>query len=123
MVALLNDAMIKYSATYSADTRIPGAVQRSVDYMWANDWIPTARAFIYLDGPCPGYDEGQVPAPDLNNMIVVGFGYVYQKTGQTAYRDHAEAIFAGGVSQAWLTGSKQFNENYTTGFHYLRYRQ
>jgi hypothetical protein len=26
------------------------------------------------------------------------------------------------VTQAWLTGSKQFNENYTSSFHYLRYR-
>jgi hypothetical protein len=123
MVGLLNDAMIKYSATYSADSRIPGAVQRAVDYMWASDWNPTGQAFIYLDGPCPGYDEGQVLAPDLNNIIVTGYGWVYQQTRQTIYRDHAEAIFAGGVTQAWLTGSKQFNENYTTSFHYLRYRQ
>jgi hypothetical protein len=123
MVGLVNDAMIKYSATYSADRRIPGAVQRSVDYMWAKDWNPTARAFIYLDGPCPGYDERQVPAPDLNNIIVTGFGWVYQQTKQITFRDQAEAIFGGGVSQAWLAGSKQFNENYTTSFHYLRYRQ
>ena len=123
MVGLLNDALIKYSAAFSADTRIPGAVQRSVDYMWAKDWNPAARAFIYLDGPCPDHDEKQAPAPDLNNLIVSGFGWVYQQTKQTAYRDHAEAIFAGGVSQAWLAGSKQFNENYTNSFHYLRYRQ
>ena len=123
MVGLVNDAMIKYSQTYSADTRIPGAVQRAVDYMWAHDWNPTGRAFIYLDGPCPGYDEGQVLAPDLNNIIVTGFGWTYQQTGQSVYRTNAETIFAGGVSQAWLAGSKQFNENYTTSFHYLRYRQ
>jgi hypothetical protein len=64
-----------------------------------------------------------VPAPDLNNIIVTGFGWTYQQTGQSAYRANAEAIFAGAVSQAWLAGSKQFNENYTTSFHYLRYRQ
>jgi hypothetical protein len=123
MVGLLNDALIKYSATFSADMRIPGAVQRSVDYMWAKDWNPTARAFIYLDGPCPDHDEKQAPAPDLNNLVVTSFGWIYQQTKQTAYRDHAEAIFAGGVTQAWLAGTKQFNENYTTSFHYLRYRQ
>jgi hypothetical protein len=123
MVGLLNDALIKYSQTYSADTRIPGAVQHAVDYMWAKDWNPTARAFIYLDGPCPGYDERQVPAPDLNNIIVTGFGWTYQQTGQSGYRANAEAILAGGVSQAWLDGSKQFNENYTASFHYLRYRE
>jgi hypothetical protein len=123
MVGVLNDAMVKYSTIYSADARIPGAVQRAVDYMWANDWNAAGRAFIYLDGPCPGYDEGQTLAPDLNNIIVTGFGWIYQQTKQTVYRDRAEAIFNGGVSQAWLVGSKQFNENYTTGYHYLRYRQ
>ncbi len=122
MVGLLNDALIKYHASFSADTRIPGAVQRSVDYMWAYDWNATARAFVYLDGPCPGYDEGQVPAPDLNNMIVGGFGWTYRQTGNSMYRDRAEQIFAGGVTQAWLTGSKQFNENYTSSFHYLAFR-
>jgi hypothetical protein len=123
MVGVLNDALIKYSATYSADTRIPGAIQRSVDYMWANDWNAAGQAFIYLDGPCTGHDEGQTLAPDLNNIVVTGFGWVYKQTGQTIYRDRAETMFAGGVTQAWLTGSKQFNEEYTTSFHYLRYRQ
>ena len=123
MVGLLNDALIKYFATFNADARIPGAVQRAVDFMWAKDWNPSARAFIYLDGPCPDHDEKQAPAPDLNNLVVTGFGWVYQQTKQTVYRDRAEAIFAGGVTQAWLGGSKQFNENYTTSFHYLRYRQ
>jgi hypothetical protein len=120
---MLNESLIKYSAAYSADARIPGAVQRAVDYMWAKDWSPTGRAFIYLDGPCPGHDENQVLAPDLNNMIVSSYGWIYQQTKQIAYRDQAEAILAGGVTQAWLTGSKQFNENYTSSFHYLRYRQ
>jgi hypothetical protein len=123
MVGLLNDALIKYSAAYSADARIPGAVQRAVDYMWTYDWNPTARAFVYLDGPCPGYDDNQIPAPDLNNLIVSGFGWTYQQTRQTVYRDRGEAIFGGGVTQAWLAGSKQFNESYTNSFHYLQYRR
>jgi hypothetical protein len=123
MVGVLNESLIKYATNYSADTRIPGAVQRSVDYMWANDWNAAGRAFVYLDGPCPRYDENQAPAPDLNNLVVSSFGYVYRQTGQAAYRDRGEAILAGGVTQAWLGGSKQFNENYNSSFHYLRYRQ
>ena len=58
MVGLLNDAFIKYYTHFTADTRIPGAIQRSIDYMWANDWRPAGQAFVYLGGPCPGHDEG-----------------------------------------------------------------
>jgi hypothetical protein len=123
MVGVLNDALIKYSATYSADTRIPGAIQRSVDYMWAKDWNAAGQGFVYLDGPCPEHDERQAPSPDLNNLIVSSFGWVYKQTGQSAYRDRGEAIFAGGVTKAWLAGSKQFNESYTSSYHYRRYRQ
>lgn len=123
MVGLLNDAFIKYYTHFQADPRIPGAVQRSVDYMWARDWRPAARAFVYLGGPCPGHDENQAPSPDLNNLIVNGFAWTARQTGNTVYRDQAEAIFAGGVAQAWLNGSKQFNENYTTSFRFLFYRQ
>jgi hypothetical protein len=72
---------------------------------------------------CPEHDEIQAASPDLNNLIVSSFGWVYKQTGQSAYRDHGEAIFAGGVTKAWLAGSKQFNESYTSSYHYLRYRQ
>ena len=123
MVGLLNDAMIKYHTNYDPDSRILPSVQKAVDYMWTYDWNASARAFVYLDGPCPGYDEGQVPAPDLNTLIVTGFGWVYQQTRTTAYRDRGEQVFAGGVAQAWLAGSKQFNEHYTSSFRYLGYRQ
>ena len=123
MVGLLNDAFIKYYTYFNADTRIPGSIQRAVDYMWANDWRAVPRAFVYLGGPCPGHDDGQAPAPDLNNLVVNGFGWTYQQTGNTVYRDRAEQIFAGGVAGAWLNGTKQFNENYTTSFRYLAYRQ
>ena len=123
MVGLLNDAFIKYYTHFSPDPRIPGAIQRSIDYMWVNDWRAGPRAFVYLGGPCPGHDEGQAPSPDLNNLVVNGFGWTYQQTGNTLYRDRAEQIFAGGVAGAWLNGSKQFNENYTTSFRYLAYRE
>jgi hypothetical protein len=122
MVGLLHDAFIKYYTAFQADSRIVPAMQRAADYMWASDWNASARAFVYLDGPCPGYDEGQVAAPDLNNLLVTGYGWLYQQTGTVAYRDRAEQIFSGGIDLSYLTGSKQFNEEYYTSFHYLAYR-
>lgn len=121
MVGLLNDALIKYHAHFNADARIPTAIQKSADYMWAHDWDSAAQAFVYLDGPCPADDGG--PAPDLNNLTVNGFAWTYQRTGNQAYRSRADQIFAGGVANAWLEGSKQFNQNYTSSYRYLSYRQ
>jgi hypothetical protein len=65
---------------------------------------------------------GMTPSPDLNNMLTAGFGWLLKQTGNTQYRDAGEAIFAGGVTQAYLSGTKQFNENYTSSFRYLGYR-
>ena len=121
MVGLLNDALIKYHSSFNADPRILVAIRKSADYMWAKDWNSTEQAFVYLDGPCPGDDGG--PKPDLNNLVVAGYGWVYRQTGNAVYRDHADKIFAGGVAKAWINGSKQFNQEYTTSYRYPAYRQ
>jgi len=44
-------------------------------------------------------------------------------SGNSTYKTEADAIFAGGVNQAFLTGYKQFNQNYTSSYRYLFYRQ
>jgi len=121
MVGLLNDALIKYHTFFNADTRILPAIRKSDDYMWTKDWIPAEHAFVYLDGPCD--EAGTDPAPDLNNLIVNGFAWVYKQTGNTVYRDRADEIFAGAVAKGWLNGSKQFNQQYTSSYRYPAYRQ
>jgi hypothetical protein len=117
MVGLLNDALIKYATTYQDDPRIQPAVQKAVDYLWAHDWDTATQAFMYLDGPCPGYDGP--PAPDLNNLVVVGFGWLYARTGTVSYRTAGDQVFAGAVTGAWLAGSKQFNQQYYDSYRYL----
>jgi hypothetical protein len=121
MVGLLNDALISYYTYFNPDPRILPAVQKSADYMWAHDWDSAAQAFVYLGGPCTG--GGREPAPDLNNLVVNGFGWIYQRTRDPAYRDRGDQIFAGAVAKAWLDGSKQFNQQYTSSFRYLAYRR
>jgi hypothetical protein len=121
MVGQLHDALIKYYMYFSPDSRIPTAIQKANDYMWTYDWNATAKGFIYLDGPCPGVD-GPV-APDLNNLIVNGFAWTFLMTQDATYRDRADQIFAGAVAGAYLVGSKQFNQEYTSSYRYLGYRQ
>jgi hypothetical protein len=82
---------------------------------------PGRRERLVRARPVPRHRRGQAAAPDLNNLIVNGFGWLYQRTQNTVYWDGAEQIFAGGVAGAWLSGSKQFNENSTTSLQYLAY--
>jgi hypothetical protein len=120
MVGMLNDVLTRYYDTFERDPRIVSSVKRSVDYLWANDWLPEAQSFAYIGGPC--YGEGRVAAGDLNNMISSGFGWVAKRTGDASYYTKGDAVFAGGVYGSWLFGSKQFNQAYASSFRYLGYR-
>jgi hypothetical protein len=123
MIGLLNDVLIKTYEQYRADPKILALITRGTDYLWNTQWNPSRRAFSYASVDCSSKKVGgRGPAPDLNNLIVTSFGWLYKKTGDARYHVAGEQIFAGGVEQAYLTGSKQFNENYTAGFRYLDYR-
>ncbi len=122
MLGMLNDAMIRYYDLPGTNKpAIESSVKRAVDYMWANNWVATAQAFQYL-GPnrCQGTIGG--PAPDLNLMVASGFGFVYQQTGNAAYRTNGDAVFTGGVNGAYIGGDKQFNQQFTSSYRYLGYR-
>ncbi|CAA9319918.1 MAG: hypothetical protein AVDCRST_MAG40-1408, partial [uncultured Gemmatimonadaceae bacterium] len=116
MVGLLNDAMVRYYNLFDRDARILPSIKKSADYMWANDWDANKQAFRYLTGE----GEGQ---PDLNNLIVSGYGFVYQQTRDVTYKTRGDAAFASGVAGAWYNGSKQFNEVYHNSFRYVTMRQ
>lgn len=124
MVGMLNDALIRYYETFERDPRILPAVRRAVDYMWARNWLSGAQSFQYLEGYCtsPYGDGDPSAAPDLNLMIVSGYGWVGRMTGDGSYYTKGDAVFAGGVTRAWIDGQKQFNQQYTSSYRYLTYR-
>jgi hypothetical protein len=119
MDALLTDVLILYYQRIERDPRIPQAIQRTLDYNWANSWLPADQSFKYLEGPCA---EGTGPSPDLNLFQVHSFGWMYAHSGNKTYRDRAEQIFAGGVGRSYLQGSKQFNQAYASSFRYFMFR-
>lgn len=119
MVGVLNDTLIDYYTMYEADPRILTAVKKSLDWLWNNTWDEQTQSFLYLEGNYGG--ESSEPAPDLNNMISSGFGWVYKMTGDETYKARGDKVFAGGIEGAWLEGSKQFNEQYTSSLKYLAY--
>jgi hypothetical protein len=120
MTGMVDDALIRYHTTFEADARIVPSVKRAVDYLWANDWLPQSQAFTYIAAACKDVTPGA--SPDLNNMIVSGFGFVARQTGDASYYTKGDAIFSGSVYGNWLVGTKQFNEEYTTSHRYLGLR-
>ena len=77
--------------------------------------MPDAEAFWYDS------TDATAAAPDLNLLIAPAYAWLYRQTGDPAYRDRGDQIFAGGVKLAWL-GAKQFNQNYRWSFDYVRWR-
>ena len=43
MSGMIDDALIRYYTSFQADARIVPAIKRSVDFMWNNDWVPSAN--------------------------------------------------------------------------------
>lgn len=130
MVSLTAHALIMNNDK-TPDTRTLSALRLAADSMWTNLWIPASKSFKYTNVDTskfpttdPAYNTGGTePAPDLNLLIAPVYAWIYKETGDTKYRDEADAIFAGGVSQAYLVNAKQFNQNYRWSFDYLRWRE
>jgi hypothetical protein len=115
MVGLTLEALIRaYEKT--GDSRIPAAVRTAVDGLWEVAWMPSAEAFYYESS------NPNRPAPDLNLLIAPAFAWVHRQTGDAKYAERGDQIFAGGVTQAFLDGAKQFNQNYRWSFDYVKWR-
>ncbi len=121
MTGLMHDIMIKYYTYVQADARIPPALKKTLDWMWATQWVASTQAFKYLSDPTS--TGGPDPAPDLNLLVVTGYGWYYQYSRDATYKTEADAIFAGGINGADISLYKQFNQNYTSAYRYLFYRR
>ncbi len=120
MTGMLVDALIEYHDQFESDPRIAPAIRRAIEYLWTSTWDEASQSFWYLERDCQ--DEKREPAPDLNLMIVNGFGFTYARTGEPVWRERGDRIFAAGVDKAWLQASKIFNQTYATAYRYPAYR-
>jgi len=125
MVLLTVDALLRSDLDYP-DGRILPAVTYALESLWATAWVPADQAFFYenysLDGGLT-WAVVKPGAPDLNLLGAHSFYKVYQRTGNAAFATRADAIFASGVTKAYLEGSKQFNQNYTFSFEFVELRR
>lgn len=111
----LLEVLIRYHDLVTPDSRIPAVVKNSLDYMWQY-WDASADAFPYNTVSC---DVGNSdPAPDLNLLIVWPFGWYYQVSGNSVYRDRGDAVFQGGLDNTYWNGHKQFNQSFMRSWRY-----
>ncbi len=119
MVALSAEALIRnYKDT---PLKCIPTLKLAADKMWNDMWLPNSEAFMYTNVDTP--EGGTEPAPDLNLLICPLYAYIFKHTKDRIYLDRADAIFEGGVKQAYLGSPKQFNQNYRWSFDYLRWRK
>ena len=134
MVGLTIKSLIEYAKETGDDSWLVQHLPNMLAEMWDEAWIPEKQTFRYidripsnpsrLDNPDNPNDPVHLaPSPDLNLLIAPAYQWVYLKTGQELFRERADAIFAEGVQQAYLSKNKQFNQNYFWSFDYVKERQ
>lgn len=82
---------------------------------------PDSYAYPWTPGDTFDYNDGQ---PNLNNLISPAYAWMYLQTGDTQYRQQADAIFADGVlyNGAINWAGKEFSQNYRWSFDYIKWR-
>ncbi|MBI3320802.1 MAG: hypothetical protein HYZ91_00875 [Candidatus Omnitrophica bacterium] len=120
MAGLLLEPIVEYH-------RLTGSPQAAQSIFMALDWLmreglaPSGDAFLYLtsdNARAEGEDH-----PDLNFLIVHGFGYGYRLSGyaRTDYLELGRKLLERGIRDARLSDRKHFNQNYRSSGHFLAY--
>ncbi|MBK8060978.1 MAG: hypothetical protein IPK33_24730 [Gemmatimonadetes bacterium] len=122
MSGLLNDVLIRYYSRFNADPRIEPSIRANADWLWNTQWRPDG-SFNYQSAFCQRNKSGPNASWDLNNLFVSTFSWLYFRTGDRKYLTAADQIFSDGVRRAVLSGTKQFNQQFTSSYHYLWYRR
>lgn len=142
MAGLTATALITYddhraTTDRGRDPRVLPRVESLADWLWqtmwiagvgggGGDWYPhedsRLGAFEYVQPTVDGVGS-ESPAPDLNLLIAPMYGWLYEQTGASRFRDRGDAIFAGGVAMASLKHNKLFNQNYRDSFDYVQWRR
>src|SRR5206468_927408 len=121
MLGLTVEALLTANDMYP-NPEIPSKILEGLEYAWQSMWYDTGscsgnvactNAFWYRS------ITGKNMAPDLNLLLVPAYSWAWKYTGDPTWRDRADKIFKGGVTQAYLANNKQFNQSYRWSFQYV----
>lgn len=124
MVGLVVEALIRYW-NVTADAAVEPAVTAALDALWTDAWVAADESMWYDNWKTDPGDAWPVKAgaPDLNQLIAVGYVWLYTQNADTSYRDKGDALFAGGAKFAELSiTGKHFNQNYIYSFEFVTLR-
>jgi hypothetical protein len=134
MMGLLADSLIEYyNDGHQTDTRIPTAIKKLADYLWANAWnTPEEAGAFYYDsyrysiGMMNDGLSGGNELRGLNLLVAPMYAWLYTMTGNSTYQTEGDTIFSQGVTApvgstiGW--SGKNFSQNYRWSFDYVTWR-
>lgn len=124
MVGLAAHAAIEAAAFWpggqAADAALVSRINGVASRMWVEMWDDTRGAFRYnTDQTDP---DANTLTYDLSLLIAPMYSWLWGKTKEATWAIRHDKIFKGGVENAWLAGSKQFNQSYRLSFLGLMWR-
>ena len=130
MDGLAAEALIHYYEDgHHDDVRVPAAIQKLADWLWANAWQPNNGAgFFYYNSyqASIGMPQGET-GRCLNLMIAPMYAWLFKITGNAKYQSEGDQIFASGVDfdPAGTLGwsGKNFMQQYRWSFDYVKWRK
>lgn len=130
-------AMVRYVEYYDSigdleagrRADVLAAIERGCDYLWDHNWDPVGTGngpgFKYFSHPAGSGGDGI--SVDLNGLFPEVWGWLYNQTGLTKWRDQGDAIFdstavnSGGFRLE--TGlKKQYNQIIRGAWRYIYWR-
>jgi hypothetical protein len=119
MTGLLLEPIIKYHRL-TASEMAADSIFRALDWLMSEGLAPKGNVVKYLTADKYKDEDGH---PDLNLLVVHGFGYGYKISGyeRADYLGVGNKLFRRGIRDAYLNDQKHFNENFRSSGHYLAY--
>jgi hypothetical protein len=132
MTGLAMEALIEYW-DLTHDARVPYAVRRMLDDIWARYNVKNHALMYNADtdptkcgevtnwisqalGNC-GLNSHQ----GLNNLVAPAFAWYWRQTGDNTYLSRGDEVFAHSLDEQLYSG-KQFSQNYRWSFDYVTWR-
>jgi hypothetical protein len=117
LIGLASEALIAaYERT--ADARIPPALKKAADALWADAWVEADQAFYY-----DRTENRWTGEPNLSLLVAPLYAWLWVQTGDPIYQERGDKLFAQGVAKAWIARGKEFNQSYRWSFDYVRWRK
>jgi hypothetical protein len=123
MVGMMLTALARQYDEVGANPAILAGIKKSLDYMWATQWVPSAQGFLYCSTNFS--DCNANPEIGVNDLVLPAFIWYYSKTRDASYLAMADQIIAGNRLRRndWPSFPLQFDQGMYRIVNYYARRQ